>query len=76
MHMELHVHRVGSSMKSRLARAPLLVLASGPFHFRPRRLPFKTARVGGLGDRGVERTTAGQGTGTDSYAPRSSRRGR
>lgn len=44
-HMELHVPRVGSSMKTRRSLAPLLVLPSGPFHFRPRCLPFKTARV-------------------------------
>lgn len=62
-HMELHVHRVGSSMKTRRARAPLLVLLSGPFHFRPRRLPFKTARVRRLGEPRVARTTAGWGSG-------------
>lgn len=62
-HMEHHVHRVGSSMKTRRARAPLLVLPSGPFHFRPRRLPFKTARVRRLREPRVARTTAGWGSG-------------
>ena len=60
-HMEFHVHRFGSSMKTRRARAPLLVLTSGPFHFRPRRLPFKTARVRRLRECGVAPTTAGRG---------------
>lgn len=61
-HMELHVHRVGSSMKTRGARASLPVLLSGPFHFRPRRLPFKTARICRLRESGVARTTAGRGS--------------
>lgn len=61
-HMELHVHRVGSSMKTQRTRAPLLVSPSGPFHFRPRSLPLKTARVHQLGERGVARTTAEQGS--------------
>lgn len=60
-HMEFHVHRFGSSMKTRRARAPLLVLPSGPFHFRPWCLPFKTAQVRRLRECGVARTTAGRG---------------
>ena len=60
-HMELHVHRVGSSMKTRRARLPLPVLPSDPSHFRPRSLPFKTAGVVWLGEPGVARTTAGRG---------------
>lgn len=78
-HMELHVHRVRSSMKTRRARPPLLVLPSGPFHFRPRHLPFKTAGVRRLGERRVARTTAARGSwardGTGSRAPQSGPRG-
>ena len=42
---------------------PRLVLWSGPFHFRPRRLPFKTKGIHGPGELGVARTTAGRGAG-------------
>lgn len=63
-HMELHVPPFGSSMKTRRARGPpRLVLWSGPFHFRPQRLPFKTKGIRGPGELGVARTTAGRGAG-------------
>lgn len=42
---------------------PRLVLWSGPFHFRPQRLPFKTKGIRGPGELGVARTTAGRGAG-------------
>lgn len=61
-------------MKTRPARAPLRILASGLVHFRPAGLPF-TWRVGcRLVRRGVARTTAGAGgTYAGPYAVRAQR---
>lgn len=71
-HMELHVRLPGSSMKTRPARAPLRILASGLVHFRPAGLPFTWSVGCRLVRRGVARTTAGAG-GTYAGPLRSSR---